>query len=40
MLKYINRSTAQVIGVGEIPLNGSGEHLNGDEDIVYSHMKV
>ena len=27
MLKYINRSTAQVIGVGENPLNGSGEYL-------------
>mgnify|MGYP007081725863 CR=1 FL=1 len=34
MLKYINRSTAQAIGVGENPLNGSGKHLFGDEDIV------
>ena len=34
MLKYINRSTAQAIGVGENPLNGSGEYLERDKDIV------
>lgn len=37
MLKYINRSTAQVNGVGENPLNGKGSPLTGyaeGEDIV------
>ena len=39
----INRSTAQVIGVGENPLNGSGLPLTGNaegEEIVYSHVKT
>ena len=40
---YGNRSTAQIYGVGEIPLNGKGLPLTGNaegEEIVLSHMKI
>ena len=42
MLKYINRSTAQSLRVGENPLNGKGLPLTGNaegEEIVYSRLE-
>jgi len=40
-MRNTNRSRAQVIGVGENPLNRSGElHCIVDEDIVYSIWKA
>lgn len=47
-VEYINRSTAQLLRVGENPLNGKGLPLHyfikikidEGEEIVYSHMKV
>lgn len=42
-LEIGNRSTAQVIGVGEIPLNGKSMPLTCNdegEEIVYSYRKL
>lgn len=41
--KCVNRSTAQMYGVGETPLNGKGMALTGNaegQEIVYPHAKV
>lgn len=40
LIIVINRSTAQAIGVGENPLNGSGRGLIKVQDIVYSRRKL
>ena len=41
--EYVYRSTAQIYGVGEIPLNGKGVPLTDSaegEEMVYSHVKA